>query len=166
MLSNTTSYVHHYQALRAYTDCLRIATAWARLDNKFDLLYSKRAFVHWVCTGVKANGGNLLTLQYVGEVWRRRVLRGPRGPRGSREGLRGGRHRLGRRRGRRASIRRFRSPSHMISYVPFRAHEPCSAPSVYYSGLTVRMGVTVSAGNSRHDSRGYLLAEVRPTDLS
>ncbi|WWD15953.1 hypothetical protein CI109_100377 [Kwoniella shandongensis] len=31
MLSNTTS----------------IATAWARLDNKFDLLYSKRAFVHW-----------------------------------------------------------------------------------------------------------------------
>lgn len=32
MLSNTTS----------------IATAWARLDNKFDLLYSKRAFVHWV----------------------------------------------------------------------------------------------------------------------
>jgi hypothetical protein len=25
-----------------------IATAWARLDNKFDLLYSKRAFVHWV----------------------------------------------------------------------------------------------------------------------
>lgn len=33
MLSNTTA----------------IATAWARLDNKFDLLYSKRAFVHWVC---------------------------------------------------------------------------------------------------------------------
>ncbi|EIW69451.1 tubulin alpha-1A chain [Tremella mesenterica] len=31
MLSNTTA----------------IATAWARLDNKFDLLYSKRAFVHW-----------------------------------------------------------------------------------------------------------------------
>lgn len=31
MLSNTTS----------------ISTAWARLDHKFDLLYSKRAFVHW-----------------------------------------------------------------------------------------------------------------------
>lgn len=31
MLSNTTS----------------IATAWSRLDHKFDLLYSKRAFVHW-----------------------------------------------------------------------------------------------------------------------
>lgn len=31
MLSNTTA----------------IASAWARLDNKFDLLYSKRAFVHW-----------------------------------------------------------------------------------------------------------------------
>ncbi|GJJ07411.1 Tubulin alpha-1A chain [Clathrus columnatus] len=31
MLSNTTS----------------ISTAWGRLDHKFDLLYSKRAFVHW-----------------------------------------------------------------------------------------------------------------------
>jgi len=37
MLSNTTA----------------IATAWARLDNKFDLLYSKRAFVHWVSTPLK-----------------------------------------------------------------------------------------------------------------
>lgn len=24
-----------------------IAVAWSRLDHKFDLLYSKRAFVHW-----------------------------------------------------------------------------------------------------------------------
>ncbi len=24
-----------------------IASAWSRLDHKFDLLYSKRAFVHW-----------------------------------------------------------------------------------------------------------------------
>ena len=31
MLSNTTS----------------IAEAWARLDHKFDLMYAKRAFVHW-----------------------------------------------------------------------------------------------------------------------
>jgi tubulin alpha len=31
MLSNTTA----------------IAEAWGRLDNKFDLMYSKRAFVHW-----------------------------------------------------------------------------------------------------------------------
>ena len=31
MISNTTA----------------IAEAWARLDHKFDLLYSKRAFVHW-----------------------------------------------------------------------------------------------------------------------
>jgi tubulin alpha len=31
MLSNTTA----------------IADAWARLDNKFVLMYSKRAFVHW-----------------------------------------------------------------------------------------------------------------------
>ena len=31
MLSNTTA----------------IGTAWHRLDYKFDLMYSKRAFVHW-----------------------------------------------------------------------------------------------------------------------
>ena len=31
MLSNTTA----------------ISEAWARLDHKFDLMYSKRAFVHW-----------------------------------------------------------------------------------------------------------------------
>jgi tubulin alpha len=31
MLSNTTA----------------IAEAWSRLDRKFDLMYSKRAFVHW-----------------------------------------------------------------------------------------------------------------------
>ena len=24
-----------------------IAEAWARLDHKFDLMYAKRAFVHW-----------------------------------------------------------------------------------------------------------------------
>ena len=24
-----------------------IAEAWARLDHKFDLMYTKRAFVHW-----------------------------------------------------------------------------------------------------------------------
>jgi tubulin alpha len=24
-----------------------ISSAWSRLDRKFDLLYSKRAFVHW-----------------------------------------------------------------------------------------------------------------------
>lgn len=31
MLSNTTA----------------IAEAWAKLDGKFDLMYSKRAFLHW-----------------------------------------------------------------------------------------------------------------------
>ena len=31
MLSNTTA----------------IAEVWARLDHKFDLMYAKRAFVHW-----------------------------------------------------------------------------------------------------------------------
>ena len=33
MLSNTTA----------------IAEPWARLDRKFDLMYEKRAFVHWFC---------------------------------------------------------------------------------------------------------------------
>ena len=30
-----------------YSNTTAIASAWARLDQKFDLLYSKRAFVHW-----------------------------------------------------------------------------------------------------------------------
>jgi tubulin alpha len=28
-----------------------IAEAWARLDYKFDLMYAKRAFVHWSVCG-------------------------------------------------------------------------------------------------------------------
>jgi hypothetical protein len=31
---------------RAYSTT-SISNAWSRLDHKFDLLYSKRAFVHW-----------------------------------------------------------------------------------------------------------------------
>ena len=27
--------------------CFLFAEAWARLDHKFDLMYAKRAFVHW-----------------------------------------------------------------------------------------------------------------------
>lgn len=50
MLSNTTA----------------IATAWSRLDNKFDLLYSKRAFVHWVSLSSLITI-LLTTAQYVGE---------------------------------------------------------------------------------------------------
>ena len=38
-----------------------IAEAWARLDHKFDLMYAKRAFVHW----------------YVGEAWRNESSRRP-----------------------------------------------------------------------------------------
>ncbi len=41
MLSNTTA----------------IAEAWSRLDNKFDLMYAKRAFVHWY-----VGEGNLLLI--------------------------------------------------------------------------------------------------------
>ncbi|EPB71506.1 tubulin/FtsZ family protein, partial [Ancylostoma ceylanicum] len=49
MLSNTTS----------------IAEAWARLDHKFDLMYAKRAFVHWYVGEGKlelANSCNSLSL--------------------------------------------------------------------------------------------------------
>lgn len=34
-----------HSALRVSTTA--ISSAWSRLDRKFDLLYSKRAFVHW-----------------------------------------------------------------------------------------------------------------------
>lgn len=44
-----------------------IATAWARLDNKFDLLYSKRAFVHWVRSKPFIGIQPLTPSQYVGE---------------------------------------------------------------------------------------------------
>jgi tubulin alpha len=29
------------------SNTMAIAEAWARLDHKFDLMYAKRAFVHW-----------------------------------------------------------------------------------------------------------------------
>merc|ERR1711974_211520 len=34
-------------ALSACSNTTAIAEAWARLDHKFDLMYAKRAFVHW-----------------------------------------------------------------------------------------------------------------------
>lgn len=40
MLSNTTA----------------IAEAWGKLDHKFDLMYSKRAFVHWYVFLVNVGG--------------------------------------------------------------------------------------------------------------
>ena len=56
MLSNTTA----------------IGEAWARLDHKFDLMYAKRAFVHWLVLSHQIFGGiknpNKLTIaRYVGE---------------------------------------------------------------------------------------------------
>lgn len=35
------------RSLCTLSNTTAIASAWARLDQKFDLLYSKRAFVHW-----------------------------------------------------------------------------------------------------------------------
>jgi tubulin alpha len=36
------------RALCTLSNTTAIAAAWGRLDHKFDLLYSKRAFVHWL----------------------------------------------------------------------------------------------------------------------
>ncbi|VDN06290.1 unnamed protein product [Thelazia callipaeda] len=36
-----------YRAVCMLSNTTAIAEAWARLDHKFDLMYSKRAFVHW-----------------------------------------------------------------------------------------------------------------------
>ncbi|KAB0346021.1 hypothetical protein FD755_024330 [Muntiacus reevesi] len=35
------------QAVCMLSNTTAIAEAWARLDHKFDLMYAKRAFVHW-----------------------------------------------------------------------------------------------------------------------
>ena len=35
------------RAVCALTNTTAVCEAWARLDKKFDLMYSKRAFVHW-----------------------------------------------------------------------------------------------------------------------
>ena len=56
MLSNTTA----------------IAEAWARLDHKFDLMYAKRAFVHWLVLllyflMLNRTKTNKKYLRYVGE---------------------------------------------------------------------------------------------------
>lgn len=57
---------------------ISIATAWSRLDHKFDLLYSKRAFVHWVsriaitvCNIAFAHSVRLCLCSTLVRVWRR-----------------------------------------------------------------------------------------------
>ena len=48
MISNTTA----------------MADAWARLDHKFDLMYAKRAFVHWYVGEGKIYKENTLIIKY------------------------------------------------------------------------------------------------------
>ena len=38
---------HVQRAVCMLSNTTAIAEAWARLDHKFDLMYAKRAFVHW-----------------------------------------------------------------------------------------------------------------------
>lgn len=50
MLSNTTAIAGMCCRLIFCTEASHffvIAEAWARLDHKFDLMYAKRAFIHW-----------------------------------------------------------------------------------------------------------------------
>ena len=48
MLSNTTAIAGlFYQNVRVQIFVITFLEAWTRLDHKFDLMYSKRAFVHW-----------------------------------------------------------------------------------------------------------------------
>ena len=35
------------RAVSALTNTTAVCEAWARLDHKFDLMFQKRAFVHW-----------------------------------------------------------------------------------------------------------------------
>ena len=46
-----TRFTHYYFQVHRAVCCLSNTTAimeaWARLDHKFDLMYAKRAFVHW-----------------------------------------------------------------------------------------------------------------------
>merc|ERR1719210_319109 len=58
MLSNTTA----------------IAEAWARLDHKFDLMYAKRAFVHWY-VGEGMEEVSSLRLERIWLPWRRTTKR-------------------------------------------------------------------------------------------
>ena len=41
------SYFKVQRAVCMLSNTTAIAEAWARLDHKFDLMYAKRAFVHW-----------------------------------------------------------------------------------------------------------------------
>jgi len=42
-----------------------ISVAWARLNHKFDLMYHKRAFVHWYVGEGKSNDVPLCLVKYV-----------------------------------------------------------------------------------------------------
>ena len=39
--------IHVFRCVCMLSNTTAIAEAWARLDHKFDLMYAKRAFVHW-----------------------------------------------------------------------------------------------------------------------
>lgn len=51
------------RAVCALSNTTSIMEAWARLDHKFDLMYAKRAFVHWyVGEGMEEGNGTSFSL--------------------------------------------------------------------------------------------------------
>uniref|UniRef100_A0A3Q1F6Q3 Tubulin/FtsZ 2-layer sandwich domain-containing protein n=1 Tax=Acanthochromis polyacanthus TaxID=80966 RepID=A0A3Q1F6Q3_9TELE len=44
---NSLGYSSQLKEADTNSNTTAIAEAWARLDHKFDLMYAKRAFVHW-----------------------------------------------------------------------------------------------------------------------
>ncbi|KAL7854215.1 hypothetical protein AOLI_G00210590 [Acnodon oligacanthus] len=59
------------RALCMLSSTTAIAEAWARLDHKFDLMYAKRAFVHWYV----GEGMEALRPERTWLLWRRIMRR-------------------------------------------------------------------------------------------
>ena len=80
------------RAVCCLSNTTAIMEAWARLDYKFDLMYAKRAFVHWQvsCNLPKTSIQDIIVQVCGGGHGGGGVLRGQGGPGCSGAGLQGG----------------------------------------------------------------------------